>query len=279
MARGLNVEGGYTFFMNRLQDCSAWENNCVDTKPKVMQRRWKNKRNMYSVVLFTCKKYQATWANLPAFENTVNQLENKLNEFAQIAEERLEDTTNITKNKDIMVNHLHEKVYSVVRIIEAYALNEGLDKLAMEYSITKGSLIEGGAKATINKFSNVLKKATELASDLEDFGCTPQFLQTFTQEVENTRKVILKPRIVIIKRKMLNRRLEQLIGEIDVLVYKQLSSMLRILQFDHPAFFDEFMDARNIIDTRGPRRSNASTLQVENESPPLQNGGDIANSA
>lgn len=244
-----------------------------------MQRRWKNKRNMYTVVLATCKKHQSVWSNVPAFVNTVNQLENKLIEFAQTAEERLEDTTNITKKKDLMISNLHEKVYSVVRIIEAYALNEGLDQLAMEYSITKGSLIEGGAKLTINKFSNVVKKATELASDLEDFGLTAQFLQEFTQEVDDARKVILKPRIMIIKRKMLNRRLEELIGEIDVLVYKQLSSMLRILRFDHPAFYDEFMDARNIIDTRGPKRSTTSKVQVENESPPLQDGGDIANSA
>lgn len=233
---------------------------------------------MYSVVLFTCKKHQAIWSNVPAFVATVSELENKLAAFSQTAEERLLDTKSITKNKDKIIGNLHEKMYSVVRIIEAYALQEGLDKLAMEYNITKASLIEGGAKATINKFSNVVKKATELASNLEALGLTAQFLQAFTQEVSDAQIVIFKPRMAIIKRKMLNRKLEQLINEMDELIYKHLSSMLRILQFNHPMFYAEFMDARNIIDARGPKRSGASNAEVENESPPLQDGGGIDNS-
>lgn len=128
---------------------------------------------MYSVVLSTCKKHETVWSNIPAFVATVSELENKLVEFTQTAKERLLDTSNITKNKVNLIKNLHEKVYSVVRVIETYALQEGLENLALEYNITKASLIEGGAKATINKFSIVAQKATELAADLEALGLTP----------------------------------------------------------------------------------------------------------
>lgn len=243
-----------------------------------MKQRWKNKRNMYSVVLTTCKKHQAVWSNVPEFVATVSELESKLAEFAQTSEERLQDTSSITKNKDKLIDNLHEKVYSVVRTIEAYALKEGLDELAMEYNITKASLIEGGAKVTINKFNNVVKKATKLASDLEPLGITSQFLQEFTQEVDDARKVILKPRLAIVKRKMLTKKLEELIDEMDEIVYKHLTGMVRIIQFEHPMFFAEFMEARNIIDLRGPRKNDGSNAEVENESPP-QDEGEIDDSA
>lgn len=222
---------------------------------------------MYAVVLNTCEKHQAIWANVPAFTAKVSELESKLEEFTQIAEERLQDTSNITKGKAKLISNLYEKVYGVVRIIEAYALQEGLDNLAMEYGITKTSLIEGGSKATVNRFSNVVKKATELAPDLEALGLTAQFLQDLTQQVEEAKNVISKPRMAIIKRKMLNKKLEELIDEMDEIVFKHLSGMVRILQFDHPMFYAEFMAARNIIDQKGPRRAN--------ESPPLPEGDDL----
>lgn len=243
-----------------------------------MKREFKNKRNMYAVVLNTCKKHQAIWSNIPAFVASVNALEVKLGEFTQTAEERLEDTTNITKAKAKLFGTLHEKVYGVVRIIEAYALKEDLDSLAMEYSISKTSLQEGGAKAAVNRFSNVVEKATELAEDLEDFGLTPQFLQEITQEVAEAKTVIFKPRLAIIKRKMLNRKLDQLIDEMDEIVYTHLSGMLRILKFEEPMFFAEFMEARNIIDLKGKRRVNGTDVPVD-ESPPQEDGNGIDNSA
>lgn len=247
------------------------------TKSNVMKREFKNKRNMYAVVLSTCKKHQAIWSNIPAFAASVNALEVKLGEFAQTAEERLQDTTNITKAKAKLFGTLHEKVYGLVRIIEAYALKEGLDSLAMEYSISKTSLQEGGAKAAVNRFSNVVEKATELAADLEDYGLTAQFLQEITQEVAEAKMMVFKPRMAIIKRKMLNRKLDQLIDEMDEIVFKHLSAMLRVLKFEEPSFFAEFMDARNIIDLKGKSRMNATKVQ-EDTSPTQMDGSAFTNS-
>lgn len=225
---------------------------------------------MYTVVLTTCKDHQVIWSGVPAFAASVSELENKLAEFTQIAEKRLYDTSNITKAKTQLMDSLHEKVYGVVRIIEAYALKEGLDSLAREYNISKTSLVEGGAKITVNRFNNVVKKATELAADLEALGLTPQFLQELTLQVDEAKEVISKPRLAIIQRRLQSRKLEQLLDEMQEIVYKHLSAMLRILQFDHPMFFAEFMDARNIIDRKGRRRG--STPDPAGESPPLAEG-------
>lgn len=225
---------------------------------------------MYDVVLTTCNKHQTVWSNVPGFVASVSELENKLVEFTQIAEERLYDTSNITEAKTQLIASLHEKVYGVVRIIETYALKQGLTGLAREYSISKASLKEGGAKATVNRFSNVVKKATELAGDLEALGLTPQFLQDLTLQVEEAKEAISKPRLAIIQRKAQTRKLEELLDEMDEIVYKHLSGMIRIIQFDHPLFFAEFMDARNIIDSTGRKRG--ATPDTTGESPPLPEG-------
>lgn len=234
---------------------------------------------MYAVVLSTCKKHQAIWSNVPAFSDSVNALENKLAEFTETAEERLQDISNVTKRKARLLKNLHEKMYGVVRIIQSYALHEDLKSLATEYSISKTSLKRGGAKVAVNRYSNVVEKATELAADLEDFGLTPQFLQEITQDVEEAKIAIFKPRLAIIKRKMLTSKLDQLIDEMDEIVYTHLSGMLRILKFDHPMFFAEFMEARNIIDLKGKRRTDASNPTVDNESPPQEDDNEINNSA
>ena len=228
---------------------------------------------MYTVVLSTCKKHQAIWSNVPAFAASVNALETKLGEFAQTAEERLQDISNVTKNKARMLEDLHEKMYGVIRIIKSYALQEDLEDLATEYSIAKSSLKLGGAKAEVNRYNNVVDKATELAADLEDFGLTPQFLQEITQDVEEAKMMIFKPRLAIIKRKMLTNKLDQLIDEMDEIVFTHLSGMLRILKFDHPMFFAEFMEARNIIDLKGKRRASGTDVPVD-ESPPQEDGFD-----
>lgn len=228
---------------------------------------------MYTVVLSTCKKHQAVWSNVPAFVASVDALENKLGEFAQTAEERLQDISNVTKRKARLLENLHEKVYGVIRIIKSYALHEDLEHLATEYSISKTSLKLGGAKAEVNRYNNVVAKATELSADLEDFGLTPQLLQEITQDVEEAKIMIFKPRLAIIKRKMLTNKLDQLIDEMDEIVYTHLSGMLRILKFEHPMFFAEFMEARNIIDLKGKRRVNGTDVPVD-ESPPQEDGLD-----
>jgi len=232
---------------------------------------------MYTVVLSTCKKHQAIWSNVPAFVASVDALENKLGEFAQAAEERLQDISNVTKRKARLLENLHEKMYGVIRIIKSYALHEGLEDLATEYSISKTSLKLGGAKAEVHRYNNVVAKATEFAADLEDFGLTPQLLQEITQDVEEAKIMIFKPRLAIIKRKMLTSKLDQLIDEMDEIVFTHLSGMLRILKFEHPSFFKEFMEARNIIDLKGKRRVSGTDVPVD-ESPPEEDGNAFTDS-
>lgn len=210
---------------------------------------------MYTVVLQTCKSHEQIWENIPAFANAVANLTAKLDEFTTTAEKRLVDTTHITQKKLSMIDDLHEKVYSIVKLIRAYAASVDDEPLAMEYSINKRSLTEGGAKATINRFSNVVTKATEMISELEDFGLTPQFLQALTQDVEEAKMVIWEPRLKIIQRKAQTRKLEALIDEMDDIVFVQLTGMVELLQFEQPAFHAAFFDARNIIDLKGKRRT------------------------
>lgn len=217
---------------------------------------------MYSIVLDTLKQHETVWDQIPEFVSAVNALETKLQEFTTTAEDRLIDTTKITQRKLDMIDLLHEKVYGVVKLIESYAIKQNLPQLALEYSIPKGSLVEGGAKASITRFTNVVKKATELSTDLEAYGLTPQLLQEITQEVEDTRKKIMEPRLAILQRKMLNKRLEQLIDQLDEIVYTHISGMMRLLQFDHADFYESFVNARMIIDVRG------SGSRSEDESPP-----------
>jgi hypothetical protein len=71
--------------------------------------------------------------------------------------------------------------------------------------------------------------------------------------------------------------LSELVAEMDEIVYKHLSGMLRILKFDHPSFYAEFMDARNIIDLKGRGRVSGTDVEVD-ESPPLEGGGEITDS-
>jgi len=228
---------------------------------------------MYTVVLKTCNEYTSIWDNIPAFTNAVNDLETKLALFAATAEDRLKDTKHITQKKISLIDDLHDKVYVMVKLIRAYATSVEDETLAVEYSLTKKSLLVGGAKATVNRFKNVVEKATELAPDLENFGLTQQFLQELTQEVEEAKVVIWEPRMQIIKRKAQTRKLKELIDELDDIVFVQLTGMVDLLRFDHPTFHAEFMDARNIIDHKGKRRTNPSE---ESESPPLPEADDSA---
>lgn len=230
---------------------------------------------MYTVVLKTCKEHTSIWENIPAFTNVVNDLETKLGLFSATAKKRLMDTKHITQKKIAMIDDLHDKVYVMVKLIRAYATSTDNKALASEYSLTKKSLIVGGAKATVNRFKNVVEKATELAPDLENFGLTPQFLQELTQEVEEAKVVIWEPRMQIIKRKAQTRKLKELIDELDDIVFVQLTGMVDLLQFDHPTFHAKFMDARNIIDHKGQRR-NTSNPSADTESPPTPGIDDSA---
>ncbi|MDX1652360.1 MAG: hypothetical protein R3277_07710 [Brumimicrobium sp.] len=233
-----------------------------------MDNSRKNKRNMYTVVLETCKENTSIWQNIPAFVSAVNDLEAKLQTFSATAEDRLMDTKHITKKKIALIHELHNKVYIMVKLIRAYAASTGNESLAFEYSLTKKSLLVGGAKATINRFNNVVKKANELAPDLEDFGLTQQFLQELTQKVEEAKIVIWEPRLKIIQRKALTRKLHELTDELDNIVYVRLTGMVDLLHYDHPVFHAKFMDARNIIDHKRRRSANTPDTSPDSESPP-----------
>lgn len=211
---------------------------------------------MYTVVLQTCNEFAPVWSNTPAFVNSVNRLESKLLDFTAVAEQRILDTKHITKKKAALLNDLHDKVYSVVKLIRAYGIASGDESLVQEYQINKVSLLKGGAKMAVNRFKNVLTKAAELITPLEDYGLTSQFIQSLEQQVTDLKVIIWEPRMRIIQRKAQTRTLHKLIEEMDVIVYGELSGMIEVFQYDHPTFYEQFMDARNIIDHSGPRRTN-----------------------
>ncbi len=257
-----------------VQTDTAYTREGADTKFKAMDKKIRNKLNMYKAVQATCKQYQTAWNGIPKFEEVMSRFNTQLSEMETLMANYSKDKRWITAEKNAVYHELMNRTYALSVIARAYAIEQKDSEMIRKFTVKKTSLRKGDVKLRLDRIDNIINMVNEVGYDLIDFGVSPELLEEVTALRDKFNGLIWSPRMVRVKRTQTRLAVTHMVKSIDLLISVKLSGMISILATEHPAFSTQFNSARVIVDLRSKRSPKPSSTPFlpgvdETESPPI----------
>jgi hypothetical protein len=96
------------------------------------------------------------------------------------------------------------------------------------------------------------------ASELADYGYTPETLAAIGTAIEAFQNLIVKPMETIGARKQKTTNLKQLFASLNSTLFDKLDNLIVLFKDSHPDFYNEYRTARNIIQTSVRHKKSAA---------------------
>lgn len=202
---------------------------------------------MYGSVLSVLNNHQATWQAVPAFADTKETFEIKLNLLRARVAEQLGVVTGISAEKKLRTADLRSRMLLVHNALFLYARVTDNVLLRERNDLHRTDLL----KMNLNEFAahcSQLRNDLEIAgASLETYGITQQALDELLPLLQGINELNNSMRQAVIKRKGITQAISDLENELDELLRVELDRLILLYRQTAPSFVQDYESARITI--------------------------------
>ena len=223
-----------------------------------------NKRSMFLSVHGICIDKKDLWIDLQAFVNTFEKFEKIISEIDTQRQIQEGVTLGVTESKHKEEEEMTQITLTIAANVYAYASLVDDHELRNRVNYSPSTL--RNARDTVLKdiCQSVHDAASEVVSELEDYGVTPETLEKQQKEIDDFTEMLAKPRTAISARSTATARIEELIKEGDELLRDQLDKLMFNYKTRDPIFYNMYQSARKMVNM-GHRSKNEESASEEPE--------------
>ena len=221
---------------------------------------------MFLAVQKTCNDNKSIWSDLPAIVNTFNKFENIISEVDVQRQIQEGVTLGVTESKH---KEEEEMIQITLRIAaNVYAYGSLIDDEELKNRVNYSPSTLRNARDTVLKdiCQSVHDAASEVVSELGDYGITPEVLENQQKEIDDFVEMIAKPRTAISTRATATSRLEDLFKEGNDLLRDQLDKLMVNYKTSEPVFYNMYKNARKVVNMgAGSKSEETESAEPETE--------------
>jgi hypothetical protein len=215
-----------------------------------MKKRVQNKMKMYDIVRTVMMENQSAWSENQGFEAGVEQFNVLLADLKLAGSGQAMRTKGLKTHQLIYINDVVSKSMVLKNALAVYAYDNGLSSISESLNFSEGKL----KKSPQTQLRILLLKIAELAevhiSELQVYGVTDMHLQAFLQSLEQHEQEMVAIRKGVIERKAFTMKISNFEKALDVVMVKKLDVLIRLMKVEHPQFFEDYKNARILIDQK-----------------------------
>ncbi len=236
-----------------------------------MNKTQNSKMSMNYATQIVCERQIELINSLPAFKEAFQTFCVLLSRIKELF--RLQDTTTtgFTQAKLNLKIAMVESAVQIAKGICFYAENTDDLPLMRKAHLTYSS-IRFRDFEILQRCTTIKTLTEERIIPLADYGITESILDNFRVKVSAFEDAIVKPREIRALKKACTADLKALFKEVDRILKFKMDPMVIFLKSSHPQFYQDYFNARMIIDagTRRTKSANpadlpASTLSEASE--------------
>ena len=205
---------------------------------------------------------------MPGFSAYVTSFNTNVATLQATREVQEVDRSGIAVNKREIQIDLIAKSIDVAKKVKAYAINNSNSVLANEVSYTESDLKRSADTILRDKCMVIYTKANANATALASYGITSAQLTALLSLINSFNAAIPKPRIGVTTKKQATEQIDALFASTDAILTK-MDILVEILKTSQPEFYQNYTDARMLIDAsysklafRGIVKDKESSLPV-----------------
>lgn len=213
-----------------------------------MTDKQENKRSMYIAVQRVCNKNNSIWSSLPALAATFGKFENTISGIDTQSQIQAGKTTGIAENKQKEEDEMIQASIEIAATVYAYASITGDNELKEKVSYSPSDLRNSRDTILKDICQVIHDAANNVITNLADYGKTSDDLIQQQKEIDDYTAILSKPRTAIGTRATATSSLVDLFQQGDDLLKNQLDKLMVTYQSKEPKFYNQYQNARIIVD-------------------------------
>ena len=213
-----------------------------------MNNLQENRLSMYLAVRDFLISNNGTTKELPNFEASFSELQNKIKEIQSIAEVQKSDTRGFAKQKKQLREKLITLTLDTSHKLNAFAKFSGDLKLQSEVKMTRSKLNKAADTGLRDYARIIYDKADSNLEALSGYGVTADSQKEFLTTINDYNASIAGPRVARTEIARATRKLTVLFEDTDLLL-DNIDAAIGILKISQPGFYNGFKTARKVVDS------------------------------
>lgn len=220
-----------------------------------------NKSNMYGVLNLVFTTFLAVYERLEDFKEIVDRFAANIELIYALHQVQLLDNRGITINKNTIAGNLRTSVTTVQNAVVAHAIFTKDKKLEKKVDF-KAPELKGWENVLIANAAILYKIADPLKAQLVELKITEADIEAVNTNRLLFMGVMHEPRFATGQKKAATQSIRRKFREMDSILRNELDPAMRIFQTANADFFDQYRNARIIVD-RGGRKTKNNTTVIE----------------
>lgn len=203
------------------------------------------KLKMYRNVLSILNARKTVWGNSISFSADVQSL-NTATENINKKSGDIKDSKSISKKKKQVGEEMQAAALIVCGLGYAYASEQKDESLKEKFNFYKSDLHKGNEIDIYNRCIGISKDAEPIRDILIAHDMPADQLTILNTAADKYNELISGPRSAIRETKSLNKEMDKIFHDCDIVLDEQLDKLMLVYQKDHADFYTEFTNARLI---------------------------------
>ncbi len=229
-----------------------------------MEKRLINRLSMNYSTREACERHESSLSELQAFNDAFQEFKADLSRIEALIRFQEMTTKGITQDKNTRKVAMAETAMAIAHAVYCYACNLNDEILMSKVNVTSNEIRYTQSPLALQRAIAIYNIAEEHIENLSGYGISASTLNDFRTRIDAFKRALIKPRDAQAMKKAANLELRMLFRETDRILKNKMDRMMKSLKQSHPQFYQEYFNARQIIDSgsRHARKSETPTPAV-----------------
>ena len=214
------------------------------------------KRNTFAMdqavnVVLLKPAYKPLWQPIPGFVKLQASLATEIAFITKNAPKTLRRKTGSAEDKEAARLALCKAALIIAGAVAAYAHQAGNHELLVRVDTTLTLLLGGRGQDSYSKCEDILSAATANLVALADYAVTQASLDNLQQLLDDYDELLPLPQVAIGSAKSTGQAIDASLDRIDGILNNGLDNLMLKFEDTNPDFFNDYTNARIIIDRPG----------------------------
>lgn len=220
-----------------------------------MKKNEENRMSMFYAVAQVCEKHSAVYSGLVPFVNAYGEFRTNLGALEGAVKRQELSLVGVALDKRTKRARMLSRAQAVADSVFAYAEDQGDVVLRAKVSYTPSSLGKGRDAVVGQRCQGIHAEATAVVTELGAYGVTSDDLEDLQKAIDDYVATIGSPRSALTVRKGATAEIALLVKDSLKILNNRMDKLMGEFAASAPAFYQEYFDARMILDMGG-RSSN-----------------------
>ena len=233
-----------------------------------MNSTQENKMSMYLTVQKVTNYHKNEWESHSAFVTLFSNFENQIGLIRETRLVQEGQITGVTKDKAQAQYNAIEKGLQVSTAVFAFASVIGNNKLKDRVSYSPTEFRRCRDTILIDRLTVIIEAAKQNIAELENYGLMQEDIDEYQAIIDTYTEKVEEPRQAITNRSRSTKELKDLFIDADRIMKEQLDKLMPQFKTDSKIFWQQYQNARLIIDLGHRRAKDVEGSELTEEETP-----------